>query len=74
MAWIEVNQGADEVAIIADFSKRGMRIRTGYKAFVCEMIRVRFDDGEVRRGLVSWTNEGQLGLAMEKPPFLFSIK
>lgn len=70
MAWVTVNDGADVVAVVADYSTRGLRLRTAYKAFVCETIQVRFADGEVRRGLVSWVAEGQLGLEMEVPPVL----
>ena len=69
-AWIKVTDGEDELAVIADFSTRGLRLRTNYKAFACETILVRFADGKERRGVVSWTGDGQLGLEMEMPPVL----
>ena len=54
-------------SLVTNYSTNGIEIKSDYRAFICERLKVRFSGGEVRNGLVSWVSDDKFGLCVDVP-------
>ena len=54
-------------AIVKDYSSFGLCIRSGFEAFVGEILSVRLPSGELKQGVVRWVTDTKFGIEMDLP-------